>query len=295
VIGRATNLGQPTWCDSDYWPLNTVLYAKDFLGNDPRFAYYWFLGHDLSGFNSGSVQPMLNRNYIADVPVEVPPLDEQTAIAATLGALDDKIDSNRRAVGLAFDLAQAEFSRAVSYSSKKVELRTIAEHKPGKYLAKHYYEDGPYVVYGSNSIMGTHREALYEGPLMVMARIGSNCGALHWSNTPAWVNNNASAIIATNGFDPWILRWVLESIDMSKYRAGTGQPFIEVSALMDSEVVVPSEVAAKRIAERLRVLAGLESHLSTESRQLEIVRDTLLPELIGGRLMVGSKPSGAVG
>lgn len=77
AVGRATNLGRPTWSEVDFWPLNTVLYAKDFHGNVPKFAYYWFLGSDLSGYNSGSVQPMLNRNYIAKVPVQLPPVDEQ--------------------------------------------------------------------------------------------------------------------------------------------------------------------------------------------------------------------------
>lgn len=96
VVGRATNIGRPTWSDDDFWPLNTTLFAKDFKGNDPKFAYYWFLGNDLSAYNSGSVQPMLNRNYIANVPISIPPLAEQRAIAATLGALDDKIESNRR-------------------------------------------------------------------------------------------------------------------------------------------------------------------------------------------------------
>lgn len=36
AVGRATNIGRPTWSDEDFWPLNTVLYVKDFLGNDPN-------------------------------------------------------------------------------------------------------------------------------------------------------------------------------------------------------------------------------------------------------------------
>ena len=29
VIGRATNLGRPTWWWDNYWPLNTCLYVRD--------------------------------------------------------------------------------------------------------------------------------------------------------------------------------------------------------------------------------------------------------------------------
>jgi type I restriction enzyme S subunit len=51
---------------------------------------------DFTRFNSGSAQPSLNRNFIHPIPIAVPPLPEQRAIAHILGTLDDKIDLNRR-------------------------------------------------------------------------------------------------------------------------------------------------------------------------------------------------------
>ena len=68
----------------------------DFHGNNPRFAYYLLKGFDFASYNSGSAQPSLNRNFIHPVPVDVPPLPEQHAIAHILGTLDDKIELNRR-------------------------------------------------------------------------------------------------------------------------------------------------------------------------------------------------------
>ena len=147
VVGRATNIGRPTWSDEDYWPLNTVLYAKDFMGNDPKFAYYWFLWTDLTAFNSGSVQPMLNRNYIANVPILVPPTDEQRGIAATLGALDDKIESNRRAIDLLETLARTCFAswRDQTEALKADTFGSFAEVYGGatpRTNEPHYWDDG---------------------------------------------------------------------------------------------------------------------------------------------------------
>jgi type I restriction enzyme S subunit len=79
-----------------YWPLNTCLYVKDFLGNDPRFAYYLLRTLDFKPFNVGSAQPSLNRNHINPLPLLIPSVQEQRTIARILGALDDKIDLNRR-------------------------------------------------------------------------------------------------------------------------------------------------------------------------------------------------------
>ncbi|MGO8920768.1 MAG: restriction endonuclease subunit S [Stellaceae bacterium] len=97
TVGRSgASFGVACFSPSDYWPLNTALYVIDFHGNDPRFAFYFLKEFDFRRYNSGSAQPSLNRNFVHPVPVDVPPLSEQRAIAHILGALDDKIELNRR-------------------------------------------------------------------------------------------------------------------------------------------------------------------------------------------------------
>jgi type I restriction enzyme S subunit len=60
-------------------------------------CYNYFLKTlDLAAFNSGSAQPSLNRNYIHPIRITVPDRSEQNRIVDLLGALDDKIDLNRR-------------------------------------------------------------------------------------------------------------------------------------------------------------------------------------------------------
>lgn len=54
------------------------------------------LGAHLSGFRDGSVAERLNLPTIRALPVPVVPRHEQDAIANLLGAMDDKIDLNRR-------------------------------------------------------------------------------------------------------------------------------------------------------------------------------------------------------
>ena len=37
VTGRYGTLGEVFYLDTDFWPLNTALYVRDFKGNEPRF------------------------------------------------------------------------------------------------------------------------------------------------------------------------------------------------------------------------------------------------------------------
>lgn len=110
VIGRSgASFGQVHYCPRDYWPHNTILYVTDFNGNDPLFAYYRLKSLDFSAFNTGSAQPSLNRNHLYQIPLHVPPPDEQRAIARVLGDLDDKIELNRRMNATLEAMAQALF------------------------------------------------------------------------------------------------------------------------------------------------------------------------------------------
>lgn len=97
TIGRAgASFGVASYVAADYWPINTCLFVTDFHGNDPRFVYYLLreLRDELQAHNSGSAQPMLNRNYIKKVEVSLPPITEQREIAGIVGRLDDKLQTN---------------------------------------------------------------------------------------------------------------------------------------------------------------------------------------------------------
>jgi len=97
TVGRSgASFGVVTYSPVDYWPLNTVLYVTNFHGNDERFAYYFLKQFDFRAYNSGSAQPSLNRNFIHPIPVDIPYLPQQRAIANILGTLDDKIELNWR-------------------------------------------------------------------------------------------------------------------------------------------------------------------------------------------------------
>jgi type I restriction enzyme S subunit len=97
TVGRSgASFGVVSFSDRDYWPLNTALYVTDFHGNDERFVYYFLKQFNFRSYNSGSAQPSLNRNFIHPIAIRVPPKNEQRAIAHVLGALDDKIELNRR-------------------------------------------------------------------------------------------------------------------------------------------------------------------------------------------------------
>lgn len=109
VTGRYGTIGQVFLIKEDYWPLNTTLWVKDFHGNDPHFASYLLRTVDFQSCSDKSSVPGVNRNDLHRIPVLLPLLAEQKAIAAVLGALDDKIELNRRMNATLEAMARALF------------------------------------------------------------------------------------------------------------------------------------------------------------------------------------------
>ena len=110
TIGRSgASFGVVGYTDKPYWPLNTALYVTDFRDNDERYVYYLLKTIDFTAYNTGSAQPSLNRNHLVNIPINLPHPAEQRAIAAVLGALDNKIEQNRRTGQALEELTRATF------------------------------------------------------------------------------------------------------------------------------------------------------------------------------------------
>jgi type I restriction enzyme, S subunit len=107
VLGRSgASFGQAHFCEADFWPHNTALYVTDFHGNNRRFVFYFLRSLDFSRHNSGGAQQSLNRNFIAPIPVAVPPLPEQEAIAEVLSDMDAMIAALEEKLAKARQLKQ---------------------------------------------------------------------------------------------------------------------------------------------------------------------------------------------
>ena len=80
---------------------------------DPLFAFYWFSSPRMVEYiqqrNRGSSVPLINLSVLRSLPLPLPPLPEQRAIARILGSLDDRVELNRKMNATLEAMAQAIF------------------------------------------------------------------------------------------------------------------------------------------------------------------------------------------
>ncbi len=161
TIGRSGNIGVPKFYKGNFWAHNTVLYVKDFHGNDEKFVYYLLQTIDFTQFNTGSAVPSLNRNHVYELNISIPLLSEQKRIASILGSLDDKIDllhrENETLEAMAETLFRKWFEDAKDESSETIlgdVVETISGGTPSRKNEK-YYQKGTIDWVKSKELNGT--------------------------------------------------------------------------------------------------------------------------------------------
>lgn len=125
VTGRYGTIGEVFYIKSDFWPLNTALYIKDFKGNDKRFLSYLLKTLDIKGLNAAGAVPGVNRNHLHKIQIQIPPLPTQRRIASILSAYDDLIENNLKRIKLLEELAQRTYEEwfvKFTINGKKLEV-----------------------------------------------------------------------------------------------------------------------------------------------------------------------------
>jgi type I restriction enzyme S subunit len=96
ILGRKGAYRGIEFSRAPFFVIDTAYYVVPKSEFDMRWLYYAIKFHKLGEIDDGSPIPSTTRSAVYVRDFDVPPLAEQKAIASVLGALDDKIELNRR-------------------------------------------------------------------------------------------------------------------------------------------------------------------------------------------------------
>lgn len=309
VMGRKGTLGKVFYIATHYWPHDTTLWVKDFKGNNPRFVYYFLQTLDFLSMDVGSSNPTLNRNHVHPVVISWPVSEEQEVISGLLGALDDKIAVNERITKVALDLADSQYVRAVRGVGFGPETfgstATVAGGGTPSTKAAEYWGgevawttptdvtalSAPYLFRTSRTITGEGLEncasQLYPAQSIFMTS-RATIGAFALPQVPAAVNQGFIVVLPPNEDLRWWLLHEMRSRVDEMISLANGSTFLELSR--KNFKAMPIRLASdRRIADFARAVSplhGRAARAAAESHTLAGLRDTLLPQLMSGKLRV---------
>jgi type I restriction enzyme S subunit len=336
------------WCDKDFWVIDTAYYASTLTPDiDLKYLYHLVKYVGLNHLKDGTSNPTLSRDTFGAQLFPLPPLAEQKAIAAVLGALDDKIELNRRMNATLEAMARALFQswfvdfdpvRRNKHEGRRTKDETdalfpdsfqdselgpipfgwevsklkditskIGSGATPRGGSEVYVDEGPALIRSQNVYdhefhwAGLARltdksaselknvEVMKDDVLLNITgdSILRTC-VVDPSVLPARVNQHVAIIRAIKGIPPRYLHLYLVQDSIKSFligmSAGATRHAITKGHLESTDVLKPSA----------QVLAAFEKLTTpwfqridanrTQSRILDILRDTLLPKLLSGRI-----------
>ncbi len=132
---------------------------------------------------------------------------------------------------------------------------------------KHRDAHGQYPVFGSTGIIGYSSTYEYEGPVILVARVGANAGTLNFASGQYDVSDNTLIItIKQNVYDYNFAYNQLTHYKLNKLVFGSGQPLITSKQLKNIRIPVPPLAEQRKIAE---VLGVWDKAIEKQARLIE--------------------------
>ena len=282
---------------------------------DYNYVYYWLCANytELASLANGGAQQNLNAQQIKDFEISLPGLEEQRRIAGILGAIDDKIENNRR-INTNLELqAQALYkqwfvdNRSDDWEEKQLgEIalhitdgvhNTVIDSPNGEYylLSCKNIKSGQLFI-GSNERRIDHetftklrkRTRLSHGDILVTS-VGT-VGEMYLVNeSPSnYEFQRSVAIIKPNNdiISSYFLYAALlyQQNEIKHLAHGAVQQCIFISDLKEYSLIVPNKDDISAFDAVVAPMFNKIGELQKENETLATLRDTLLPKLMNGEI-----------
>ncbi|GHF56894.1 restriction endonuclease subunit S [Streptomyces sp. NRRL_ISP-5395] len=256
----------------------------------------------LSARMSGTVTQKINLGVLKEIPIPTPPRIVQDGIAAVLGVLDDKIAVNERITITADELSGAIFHRAMLKSPLQFAeqaLSATAEFINGRAFTKNATGTGRMVIRIAEINSGPGNSTVYNDidvsekhlarPGDVLFAWSGSLMVARWFRREAIINQHIFKCVPKNGYPQWLVSQLVHR-KIDEFRAIAADKATTMGHIqrkhLDEPVHVPMPEALQPLHAEIGPLWGRALLAEQESLSLAALRDTLLPQLMSGRLRV---------
>ena len=254
---------------------------------------------------AGSTVSNLRIPVIHSLKIPLPEMATQKRIAGILSALDEKIELNRQTNATLEAIAQAIFKEWFVHYNYPGATGEFVDSELGLIPAGWrvgLFEDlmilqrgfdlpqktripGKYTVIAASGPSGTHEEFKVKGPGVTTGRSGV-LGNVFYSSDDFWPLNTSLWVKEFKQSTPIFAFYFLKSIDLSAMNGGSAVPTLNRNHVHALTVAIPPFDLIKEFEATVSPFLTMRKIKTGDSRILEEIRDTLLPKLMRGEVVV---------
>ena len=297
-MGKVAISGKPCVTNQQ---INSIIVSPEY---SELFVYYSLSlrGDEIRYIGSGSAVPILNKSDFSNLPILVHPLPEQRAIAGILGALDDKIELNRRMNRTLESMARAVFAEMMKDEGGRMKVGTVGEdfhltmgQSPPGETYNEESEGMPffqgradfgfrYPVNRVYCIAPTRFAKAGDTLVSVRAPVGD----VNMAKEKCAIGRGVAAVRHKTGsrsYTYYAMKFLEE--DFARFEAeGTVFGSINKADFQNLEIGIPTTEQVEQFEKTYYPIDQMIENNEKESRMLASLRDTLLPKLMRGEVRV---------
>ncbi|MEQ9771577.1 restriction endonuclease subunit S [Pectobacterium jejuense] len=182
----------------------------------------------------------------------------------------------------------ATLKREIPAGWSTSSLGEIAElYQPKTISGKDMVDDGEYLVYGANGIVGRFDEYNHADSVVTITCRGNTCGNINITRPYSWVTGNAMVVRPKCDYiNVYYISNLLLMSEVEKVITGSAQPQITRANLAPMKVISPVPDVTKNFSIVVGSLFNKNIAILDENEKLSKLRDWLLPLLMNGQVTV---------
>jgi len=289
-----------------------------------KFAVYAFGCSSILTFvelqSVGSTRESVNTDILRNMPLPIPPEDEQRAITAFLDRETARIDALIEKKEGQIELSQEKRTALISHAVTKglnpnvkmkdsgiewlgeipehweiIPLRWYLRIGSGSFLSNIEFVAEPMEgldipVIGGNGIMGFTDKANIGKTTIAIGRVGVYCGNVHFVKAPAWVTDNALMLSGIRAFEVEYLSLLLKVLNLNRLANQNTQPLVTGTMVKGQRVPLPPISEQRAIAAFLdRETARIDALIEKIRKSIDLLREyrtALITAAVTGKIDV---------
>ena len=270
-----------------------AIFTNEELKVQYLFHYYVFKGKELAlQYCQGTKQQSYTAKIVKLLPITVPPLPEQEAIATALSDTDALIESLEQLIAKKRQIKQGAMQelltgkRRLPGFSEEWEVKCVGDVlKIAHGRNQHAVEDqkGIYPILATGGQIGTANQFLYDKPSVLIGRKGT-IDKPQFMDKPFWTVDTLFYSIILEPNNAKFLYYKFCLIDWKQYNEASGVPSLNARTIEQIVVKVPSSEEQTAIATILSDMDAEITSLEEKLSKIRHIKQGMMQELLTGRI-----------
>ena len=203
----------------------------------------------------------IGQEGLSKISLSFPSVKEQEKIANLLSLIDERIATQNKIIEKLESLIKGIAQNVARNNKPNIRLSECLEYSSSTLQESDVCENGTYLVYGANGIVGyidnynTEKEAVY------IIKDGSGVGTVSYVTGKCSATGTLNTLQAKEGYSLQYLYYMLKVFNFEPYKTGMAIPHIYFKDYGKAKIFCPSYTEQLKYA---RLLSAIDNKLSAE-------------------------------